>query len=629
MLMGHAVIRPSGWIKDFLKLQMEGLTGNIEAAGYPFDGQVWGNPDYRPEKTDLSAWWPCEQTGYWLDGYTRCAILLDDREAIEKAKAIIYAVIDHPDEDSYLGPAALKKNGDTMFRWPHVVFFRACMALYDDNGDRRIPEAIARHYLNCPYDYSVDRDVLNVEIMLWCYGVTGDERLLRLAEASYIAYNGKAQERSVKGDSLVDTELLSKKKMFIHGVSYSEYMKLGAILYRCTGKRDYLRVSEKAAERLDRYYKLPGGCISSTEFTCGNHYYESSETCDVSDYTWALSYLLAATDNVKYADDIEWCVFNAGIGAVTEDFRALQYFSCGNQLVLDEQSNHNLFKAGNKMMAYSPHPWTACCPGNVNRFMPNYVLNMWRVAENKVYANLLGPSEWKADIPGGEASVCVETDYPFDNAFRFKAFSTAPITLYVRIPGWTTGFETDFPDARRENGYLIVPISGSIQFSLTFSDKIERHDVYGGVYFTKGALTYSLGMKGVRTHYETETVNGTDFPSYRMMPDKDWNYAVTETAAPEFEAGKDTVWDLDAALPCIKVRARKVENWKIRPTNRFKCWTWRYEDVIKNEKHVFTPKLPNMKKAVLAEMEETIILYPYGASKVRMTVLPTVAKQRK
>lgn len=187
MLMGHAVIRPSGWIKDFLKLQMEGLTGNIEAAGYPFDGQVWGNPDYRPEKTDLSAWWPCEQTGYWLDGYTRCAILLDDREAIEKAKAIIYAVIDHPDEDSYLGPAALKKNGDTMFRWPHVVFFRACMALYDDNGDRRIPEAIARHYLNCPYDYSVDRDVLNVEIMLWCYGVTGDERLLRLAEASYIA----------------------------------------------------------------------------------------------------------------------------------------------------------------------------------------------------------------------------------------------------------------------------------------------------------------------------------------------------------------------------------------------------------------------------------------------------------
>lgn len=176
---------------------------------------------------------------------------------------------------------------------------------------------------------------------------------------------------------------------------------------------------------------------------------------------------------------------------------------------------------------------------------------------------------------------------------------------------------------------LIVPISGSVQFSLTFSDKIERHDVYGGVYFTKGALTYSLGMKGVRTHYETETVNGTDFPSYRMMPDKDWNYAVTETAAPEFEAGKDTVWDLDAALPCIKVRARKVENWKIRPTDRFKCWTWRYEDVIKNKKHVFTPKLPNMKKAVLAEMEETIILYPYGASKVRMTVLPTMAKQRK
>lgn len=379
---------------------------------------------------------------------------MDDREAIEKAKAIIYAVLGHPDKDSYLGPAALKKNGETVFRWPHVVFFRACMALYDDNGDRRIPEAIARHYLNCPYDYSVDRDVLNVEIMLWCYGVTGDERLLRLAEDSYAAYNGKEQRKSAKGNSLVDVELLSKKKMFIHGVSYNEYMKLGAILYRYTGNRDYLRVSEKAAERLDRYYKLPSGCISSTEFTFGNHYYESSETCDVSDYTWALSYLLAATDNVKYADDIERCVFNAGIGAVTEDFRTLQYFSCGNQLVLDEQSNHNLFMTGNKWMTYSPHPGTVCCPGNVNRFMPNYVLNMWKLAENKVYANLLGLSEWKADVPGGEVSVCVETDYPFDNAFRFKAFSTAPVALYVRIPGWATGFETDFPNARREKAIL-------------------------------------------------------------------------------------------------------------------------------------------------------------------------------
>ena len=624
--MSKTVIHPQGWLKNFLEMQNDGLTGNIEAAGAPFDQWVWGNPDYLPEKSDASAWWPCEQTGYWIDGFTRMAVLLEDAQALRKASDMIYAVIDHPDKDSYLGPSALKKNGETVFRWPHVVFFRACMALYGYNGDVRIPEAIAKHYLNCPYDYSSDRDVLNVEIMLWVYGIVGDKRLLRLAEDSYAAYNAKEQKRSAKGDSLCDKELLSDRKMFIHGVSYNEYMKLGAILYRYTGKELYLDVSVKAARRLNRYYKLPGGCISSTEFTFSNHYDESAETCDVSDYTWSLSYLLAATNDIRYADDIERCVFNAGIGAVTEDFRALQYFSCGNQLVLNEQSNHNRYFTGNKMMAYSPHPGTACCPGNVNRFMPNYILNMWRVSENRIYADLLGPSAMEAEIPGGTVSVVQETRYPFENKFVFRVSSTAPAVLYVRIPSWTVKMETDALDAERKNGYLAVPVDGSLEFSVVLEDCIERHRVYGGVYFSKGPLVYSLGMKGVRTHYEEETVNGKEFPSYRMMPDKDWNYAFTETETPVFTEGTDTVWDLNANLPCIRVPAKKVIGWRIHPVSRIKCWTWRYEDTIKKGKFLFTPKIPSMKKAVLEEKEEQITLYPYGASKVRMTVLPTLAE---
>lgn len=56
-----------------------------------------------------------------------------------------------------------KKEGD-INRWLHVVFFRACMALFGYNGDMKIPQAIAAHYLGTPYDYSFDRDVLNAEL---------------------------------------------------------------------------------------------------------------------------------------------------------------------------------------------------------------------------------------------------------------------------------------------------------------------------------------------------------------------------------------------------------------------------------------------------------------------------------
>lgn len=231
-------IKPCGHLYSFLQTQMEGLTGNIEAAGYPFDRHVWDDPDFVPLKANYASWWAYEQTAYWIDGFTRTAILLGDEKAIKKASDIIYSVINNPDEDSFLGSKLLKNNGDTVYRWPYVVFFRACMALYDYNKDEKIPSAIAAHYLNGTYDYSDNRDVFNVEIMLWAYGITNDKRLLDLAESSYAEYNSKEQEKSVTGDSFRDSDFLTKRKIFIHGVSYNEYAKLGAILYKYTGKRN-------------------------------------------------------------------------------------------------------------------------------------------------------------------------------------------------------------------------------------------------------------------------------------------------------------------------------------------------------------------------------------------------------
>ena len=50
-------------------------------------------------------------------------------------------------------------------------------------------------------------------------------------------------------------------------------------------------------------------------------------------------------------------------------------------------------------MSYGPLTGTACCMGNVNRLMPNYVLHMWRISGNEIYADLFGPSVLEALIP--------------------------------------------------------------------------------------------------------------------------------------------------------------------------------------------------------------------------------------
>ena len=94
------------------------------------------------------------------------------------------------------------------------------------------------------------RDVYSVEIIARLFGETGDIRLLDLAEEIYRKYN------DYNTSDNRDAVALSDKKPYEHGVSYNEYMKLGAILYSYTGKEIYLRASRAAVAKLDKYFML-------------------------------------------------------------------------------------------------------------------------------------------------------------------------------------------------------------------------------------------------------------------------------------------------------------------------------------------------------------------------------------
>ena len=411
---GIRQIKPEGWLGDFLRKQAEGLTGHLEVAGYPFDRVGWDRFDVDTTKSnDNPGWWAYEQTGYWLDGMERLAELLGDRKLKAKAERSFDYVLQNADPDGYLGPKLLK-NSDGWNRWPHVVFFRAVMAKYSATGDLSLVEAVRRHYLEEPQRHNKARDVLNVEIMLWAYLKTGDKRLLDMAEKDFAEYNEQC-----KDDNCVKAQL-SPKKAYAHGVTYNEYSKLGAILYSCTGKKEYLKPVIKAYKKIDRYQMLPDGLHCSNEFLLDNDYMQSHETCDVTDYTWAMGYLLMATGKAEYADKIEKCIFNAGIGAVEENFKALQYLSCANQLILDRTSNHADFLQGDKWMSYRPNPGTECCAGNVNRFFPNYCARMWMKKGKTIVAALYGASTVTYGTRSAKVTIKEDTAYPFEDQIRFS-----------------------------------------------------------------------------------------------------------------------------------------------------------------------------------------------------------------
>ncbi len=653
-------VRPSGWLQNFLERQAKGLTGHVAVSGYPYGYKFWGSSADNT-KGSYSTWWPFEQTGYWIDGALKCGYLTGDLDLYRQALEEVEFAIANAGPDGFIGPDFLREQD----RWPHAVFFRAVLAQYEITGDRRYLDALIRHYRSMPHPMGTDRDVTGVEILLYLYQESGEADLLDMAEDLYRRF----LERWPEHDASLKM-LLSDKPQTEHGVTFNEEAKLAAILYSATGKEEYLRAVTHGFEKLARNARLADGLHSCSENIRGNDARDMHETCDITDHTWALTYLLQATGDARYADRIEQVIFNALPGAITKDFRALQYFSGVNQVVATSSSNHNLnhFMRGLNWMSYRPDHEVQCCPGNLHRAMPNYISKMWmRSRDGGIVAALYGPGTLRtvAGEPQTPVTVTAETRYPFQQSLTFIIQPERPVSFpfSVRIPGWCR-------QARLAvNGQSIAGElqSGSfftirrtwqagdvVRVDLPFELALESWP-RDGVSLAYGPLTLALP---VPAQAEIETENSTtrqrqntlgaayeprqalvlpEFPAWNLFPAGRWNYALCvddgSLQGLKVEWNEACADPLDATNPPLKlkVKARRVRGWRVVHTRRVRQFGhWFTEGRIRQGfrtvegDFLFTPPLPDparLPEKLRAEVEE-ITLIPYGATLLRVTVFP-------
>ncbi len=651
-------IRPAGWLQDFLERQSTGLTGNVAVSGYPYGYKFWGSRE-DDIKGSYGAWWPYEQTGYWIDGALKCGYLAGDAGLYQQALEEVDYAVEHASPDGFIGPDSLRDQD----RWPHAVFFRAVLAQYEISGDRRYLDALIRHYRSTPHPMGWDRDVTGVEILLTLYQESGQTDQLEMAEALYARFN----EQWPDHDPALPT-LLSEKKLTEHGVTFNEEAKLAAMLYCATGKEDYLKAVVHGYEKLDRQARLADGLHSCSEHIQGKEARDMHETCDITDHTWALFYLLEASGEARYADHIEQVIFNALPGSITKDFHALQYFSCPNQVIVTSSSNPNLFMRGLNWMSYRPDHEVQCCPGNLHRAMPNYISKMWlHSAEGGIVAALYGPGtlQTTAGAAGTPVTITAQTRYPFQQSVEFAIQPQQPVSFpfTVRIPAWCSRARLmvngQALEAALQSGSFFTltrlwQAGDVVRLDLPFELALE-HWPQGGVSLTYGPLTLALPIP---TRAEIETHNSTtlqrqntlgaqyeprpavvkaDFPAWNLYPAGPWNYAlcVDEQSLKDIQVewNENCSDPLGAANPAFKVRlkARRVRGWRIVHARRIKQFGhWSEGDQFRRGLRTiqgdfqFTPPLPdpNRLEERLERQEEEIELIPYGATLLRITVFP-------
>lgn len=722
-------IHPEGWLLRYLEKQRDGLTGRQEVVGVPFSTKGWACEDANddlweawipqeqrgrwmpsdahmgcdhgynipddekmkpghdhsdkipeePESPKLrwlpvkglfdQAWIVYEQYAYWVDGMIRCGYLLRDEFLLNKALKQIDYVLEHVDQDGYIGPKSLKEDrGRTERspheRWPHVVFFRAMMAHCSATGDERVTKTLANHYLSGHSNSYSDRNVLNIEPILWAYEKTGNDRLLHLAVDLYEKFNYRYfREPFGLNEMLSDTPVFGVTG---HSVCYSEYAKLGALIHIYTGDRGSLDGSINAIRKMQRDHVLIDGVPSGVEHMVGRGPRACHETCTIADLSWTLGYLLMATGNAEYGDMIERICLNAAPGAVTSDFRATQYYSSPNQVIVDKTSMHDWHYLGSRMMSYRPNHFCACCNGNVHRVMPNHVTRMWlKDNNNGLTAALYGPSQVTQRVGEKNQIVTIreETNYPFSETIEFtvKVDSAVEFPLSFRIPGWckkaqvsvngrsigeTFKAGTFFTLKRvfEDNDFITLTLPMELKLS---------HWPGEGIGIERGPLVYALKIEeDWQVDDDDERRTTPEFPAWNLYAKSPWNYALAldESNLADVEVvyqhGDNLEpWSISTTPLELRVPARRVLEWELE---KFDPAAGRYRDgtIIGEEVPLaldecversspfggryngevvgFTPELPDPEtlRDRLSPEIETVTLVPLGCTKLRLTIFP-------
>ena len=95
---------PQGWLKELLKRDAKGITGNLDKLFEDCAVDIFGKDkvDHK-EKGYWSSWWAGESQGNWMEAYIRLAFVLNDEKLLKRATAMVENILANQSEDGYIG----------------------------------------------------------------------------------------------------------------------------------------------------------------------------------------------------------------------------------------------------------------------------------------------------------------------------------------------------------------------------------------------------------------------------------------------------------------------------------------------------------------------------------------------
>jgi len=547
-------VRPSGWIKEQIQSNLDGFTGHLDSLvpGLILEDDIFGKDRLgrHIESKDVGAitengqlqaqflWWNSETQGNWWDGFIRSAVLIGDKQQLERASKHIQYILSTQDADGYLGiydrELRYKFDNENGELWAKTTLLRGMLAWYEYSGDTAVIKAVEAAVGNVMANYPVyashpfntvnpdagglTHGLAFTDVLEELWHLTGRIEYRDYCTFLYKEFSLQKLNEDAQFAKLSDKELMLKG----HGVHTYEHLRSVAAAYYASGNPELKTALQNFLAKIAVETTASGG-PAGDEWIAGLKADATSrgyEYCSMHELMTAYCDLMAKTGEADFGEYVEKLFFNAAQGARNPFESSIAYLKTDNSYSMSGGLNGDTTVKTQTRYKYSPvHQDVAvCCVPNAGRIAPFFVQNMWMADEKSLIACLLGPCELTCSFAGKPVSISEQTAYPLENTIRFTVNTDgAEFDLKIRRPAWADKVNVS-EEYREEKGYIVIhrKWKGQHSVEIEFSPQVKvLQDINGEYYFMYGALVLSRPIQAIGKQTKTYPVKGFRDMEYR------------------------------------------------------------------------------------------------------------------
>ncbi|WP_236595707.1 MULTISPECIES: beta-L-arabinofuranosidase domain-containing protein [unclassified Paenibacillus] len=608
-------IKPSGWIRNQLNIQADGLTGHLEEHWEDVgsdNGWLGGKGE---------SW---ERGPYYVDGLLPLAYLLEDETLIRKAMKWVEWALSSQREDGMFGPNHITTvNNDVNKRhdwWHFTIMLKVLTQHQEASGDERVIPFLTRffRYLDgvieqMPLEgWAQARGADLMLSILWLHQRTNEEFLLQIAD--------KIRKQTLDWPGIFNDfpfwrKYEGKFDHRTHVVNVAMALKTPALFYRLTGQEEHREAVYRGLESLMKYHGQAHGMFSGDEWLSGTHPSQGVELCAVVEYMFSLEHVASILGDGRFGDTLEKVAYNALPATISADWTSHQYDQQVNQVVCNVAKRNWVNRDDANTFGLAPN--FGCCTANMHQGWPKLVSHLWMSTQDGGIAAVAYAPCFVRTTTGSGKQITAEviTDYPFKESIhiRLSLQGSETFPLYLRVPAWCQGAVLKINGSSQtfttKDGYARIEREwgdgDEIDLSLPMEVKQSRRSNFAAS-VERGPLVYVLPI----TESWTCMRNRERFSDWEVYPASPWKYGLIDGTDTRITISEDEIpyqpYQASNAPVRVILKGQLLPNWGF--------------DMHSAATPPMQPKLDPTQPVVDLE------LVPYGSARLRIGEFPVVQK---